>query len=234
MKEYSYDERVDRVFAKLEIENCMGRHVYCHGEGWHREEILYYWAKPDAELTWTNNSMLVKGYEEQWQSYVVRHEEMFLNKRLDVCDAFPHANNLPFRTLGSVMMHTLTTPVIEIGEDGMSAKGIFYTPGVILDVLPTKSGAACSCWMWERYAVDFIKEDGEWRILHLSVFTDTATDVDNEEWVNPLPEGPFAGVEGDFKPPEERYYKRYKATQPVQAIPRIPEKYTTLSETFSY
>ena len=61
------------------------------------------------------------------------------------------------------------TPVIEVAGDGKTAKGIWYSigigvrPNVNSDGTYTKS----TSWMWEKYAVDFIKEDGKWKIWHL-------------------------------------------------------------------
>jgi hypothetical protein len=70
------------------------------------------------------------------------------------------ASNQPPMGLGKTLAeHPLTTPVIQIARDGKTAKAIWWSPGM------ERGG-----WAYGKYAVDFVKEDGAWRIWHLKWF----------------------------------------------------------------
>jgi hypothetical protein len=57
--------------------------------------------------------------------------------------------------------HTLTILVVEIAEDGLTAKGVWISPGH--ETFPVGDKLK-DYWSWGRYAVDFRKEDGKWKI----------------------------------------------------------------------
>lgn len=65
---------------------------------------------------------------------------------------------------GVLRMHAMLSPVIEVAGDGKTAKGVWDSFG------PQIGGESdVGSWMWIKYAVDFIKEDGEWKIWHLQI-----------------------------------------------------------------
>lgn len=70
---------------------------------------------------------------------------------------------------GALYIHTVTTPVIEVAEDMQTARGMWWSNGTEGNGL---NGGDFSLmgwggWMWGGYCVDFIKEDGEWKIWHM-------------------------------------------------------------------
>jgi hypothetical protein len=70
---------------------------------------------------------------------------------------------------GAMDFHILPTGVVEVAEDGLTAKGVWYSPGMIIQ----GSGSNISgTWIYETYAMDFVKEDGVWRIWHRTLSTD--------------------------------------------------------------
>jgi hypothetical protein len=64
----------------------------------------------------------------------------------------------------SLHMHTSFSPVVEVAADGKTALGVWDSFG------PSINGPDDSGWDWNKYGVDFIKEDGVWKIWHLQVF----------------------------------------------------------------
>ena len=50
-------------------------------------------------------------------------------------------------------------PFIEIAADGQSARSHWLSPGA-------SNSPSGSSWIWGPYYVDYVKEDGEWKILH--------------------------------------------------------------------
>jgi hypothetical protein len=58
--------------------------------------------------------------------------------------------------------------VIEVAADGQTARAVFFSPGV--DTNPREGGTVTANWCWIKYGTDFIKEDGQWKIWHLSAY----------------------------------------------------------------
>jgi len=69
------------------------------------------------------------------------------------------------RRPGILHMHSMFSPVIEVAGDGQTAKGVWDSFGPSING-PDDIGA----WLWVKYAVDFVKEQGKWKIWHLQVF----------------------------------------------------------------
>ncbi|KAK7968684.1 hypothetical protein PG988_007757 [Apiospora saccharicola] len=85
---------------------------------------------------------------------------------------------------GKLILHQTTTPTIEVAEDGETAKGFWLMAGLESGVTePENVGAMPEClyepveknvqgkrvwahWVWCQYALDFLKQDGEWKIWH--------------------------------------------------------------------
>ena len=68
------------------------------------------------------------------------------------------------------------TPIIEVAEDGKSAKGLWYTPGFI-NSHASANGQIRSQALWERYGGDFVLEDGRWLYKNLRVCPDIGGNV---------------------------------------------------------
>lgn len=84
-------------------------------------------------------------------------------------------NPFPPTTKGLMIEHTLTTGIIEIADDRQTAKGVWISPGH--ETFPM-GDTMRPHWSWGRYAVDFVREDGGWRIWHLHVLTTFRTPYD--------------------------------------------------------
>jgi hypothetical protein len=68
---------------------------------------------------------------------------------------------------GLMFEHHLDTSLVEVAGDGKTAKGIWMTSGHETGPIPPKKGAPIKAgWCWGKFACDFIKENGEWKIWH--------------------------------------------------------------------
>lgn len=69
---------------------------------------------------------------------------------------------------GMVALHLLTTDIIEVAQDGKTARGLWMSPGA-----ETRRRAGDNeleaFWVWGLYAIDFIKENDEWRFWHFRI-----------------------------------------------------------------
>jgi SnoaL-like domain len=69
--------------------------------------------------------------------------------------AFEATKNIP----GFFIMHTAVNPYIEVARDGLSARSHWLSPGAA-------GSDASASWIWGPYYIDYVKEDGSWRIAH--------------------------------------------------------------------
>jgi len=70
--------------------------------------------------------------------------------------------------IGTMTMHPLTTEVIEVAGNGETARGLWISPGTETKK-SFKTGELEAFWIWGLYAIDFIKENGEWKFWHFRI-----------------------------------------------------------------
>jgi hypothetical protein len=131
---------------RLDCQNLMSLHSWYHSAFMNDVELDQLWAKEAKDIVFAQNSGFWQGQDKVKAYYGVSAKDKSLSA-------------------GHFQMHTITTAVIEVAEDRKTAKGIFYTPGMV-------GAYNAGGWMWERYGVDFINENGTWKIWHLHVYSD--------------------------------------------------------------
>lgn len=246
----------ERAVAVLEIQNVMSKHAYYHQIGQHCEEIEDIWVSENGEYgknaTWTSSSGVEEGIALIKNNYCILNQESQKKALEKMSKILPEIENIPenIGIGGEYATHTQSTPIIEIAGDGKTAKGLWYsigyiTRGSVVDGKVTQSGN----WMWEKYAVDFAKENGEWKIWHLMNVGDVGPTMDDE--ITPPEEGANKGERADKGPPggavfsspgmgrevtreNPDSYDMWKPTVVPRIYPPFPEPYYTFSETFSY
>ena len=160
-----------------EIQNIMTWHVMYHCYGLHRDEMENIWVnEPENQATasFGQNQGFYVGYDSIWEAYVEGHDTSWLSSAKSYCEK----NNIDiegwtdeeilevYGGVGQLLLHVTTTACIEVAEDGQTAKCFWYSPGMIAE-----SGSSGNT-IWEAYGVDFVKEDGVWKMWHLHMFTD--------------------------------------------------------------
>jgi hypothetical protein len=102
-------------------------------------------------------------------------------------------------------------------------------------------------WVWCKYGLDFLKQDGEWRIWHFRCF-EVARAPYEENWISFADKNAVAfeldlmyfGDDGKpvfMPPPDEPATSRsfpYRPDQRQTLEPEPPVPYTTFVETFEY
>jgi hypothetical protein len=131
--------------------NLMSLHSWYHSAMQNDVELDKIWSHRPDDI-WAQTSGYWKGYDHIKQNYGQKAT--------------------PETTMGGYVWHTVTSGVVEIAADRQTAKGIWYTPG-LGGKIPNE-GKPNAGWMWEKYGVDFVRENGEWKIWHLKVYTDWA------------------------------------------------------------
>lgn len=153
--------------------------------------------------------------------------------------------DLEFPTDHTGMLETTLTgtPVIEIAKDGQTARGIWMS---LMAVGKThrEDPKPQALWIWWKTAIDFTKEDGEWKIWHYVAnpmfATPYGTDwVENSLTLPPVPKpGVVVGEGGDHDAGPDRaptkLYDSYRITREPRLLPAPPEPYDTFDESSQY
>ncbi len=239
MTEESRSRLMDCWESLREIKNLMGRMTAAYTTRDEAEIFSRYWCDlPDCSLG-VNEGYFV-GPEEVARYYRELGDRIREESRI-IRDAFPHA--LGGRTdeeiygVGLMTYRPVDTGVVEIAEDGKTAKGIWCIRGSYSEL--TEAGPIAK-WEWGWFACDFVEVGGTWKIWHMLYLQEIDRRC-GEPWVGentPLPAEPrFSAVSGLSRPvPTVRrtLRERYDLTRRFTMPPRLPEAYRTFAETFSY
>ena len=230
---------VTRWEDRRELQNLMGRYTYALLLKQEKDIFDTFWcqkAQPCLGLNqgYYQGAEAVRGY------YEARHQRNLLRTRL-IMEDFPEqtAGRTADELYGcGVLDHKpLGNQVIEIAEDGQTAKGFWYVVGK-----EDEYGASgpLSCWTFGMFGVDFVWEDGQWRIWHLTYVEDIHTPC-GESWAAPRrerPDNPLYRPMADFRLPEPNVpgpvRVLYSPERPFTPTLPLPERYRTFAETFSY
>jgi len=236
----------ERAVAMWEVQKTMSKHEYYHAAGLNSEEIDALWVSPGGEYartaTFASPAWVMNGLETVKRAYGEQNQQNRVKALEALSKVDPDVKNVP-ENLGAGhewVMHTSTTPVIEIAGDGKTAKGIWYSPGMgLMTVIENGKVDVHGTFFWEKYGGDFVKENGQWKIWHLQMAYDYTPSLDGK-WTDFSPKKGMreAGEraqqmpEGFTKP--KYSYPAYSPERAAVIFPRIPEPYYTFSETFSY
>lgn len=237
---YSAEQLVSRWEDRREIKNLMGKYAYCILLKKESEIFDMLWSQEQPDICLGFN----KGYYTGKAAVARYYESIHKNNLLKASvlkKVFPEQlggkTDEELYGIGDFEYVPLSTPVIELAEDGKTAKGIWYSQGTYADV---GTSGPVSYWTWRCYAIDFIKEDGEWRIWHLLSVEDINHPA-GQNWTKepePYPELPeFAELSAVFIPEPtvpEAVRELYYPGRPFAKQPKLPEPYETFGDTFSY
>ena len=242
-QEYTDEQLIQRVTDVMEIRNVMGKHVYYHAKGLHERELKEIWVqKPENQATasfgqnWGYNVGMAR-----IDAYYGKGSVENFRKDLEELATYDPSVEVSPENLGigSLVIHALTAPYIEVAGDGKTAQGLWYSPGAVGGVHP---GRADGMMMYEKYGVDFIKEDGAWKIWHLFIGTDFATPAGQDLKGDTIleqerkiaagemekPKGPPIPDDPNFIP-MDAYSLRYN----YSFYPHLPEPYYSFDECVS-
>ncbi len=159
-------KKINKLEAKTCIENIMGSYQYYYTAGNTKAITEGLWAQNDksVSLEW-GASGVFRGLTKVSTFY----EKDIIN--------------------GKLSLYTINTPVIEVDIERKSAKAIWTVIGTETDAgelglnkpKTIEEKALLSCrtdnnlyyraeWVWQKYEVDFVKEDQEWKIQHLHIY----------------------------------------------------------------
>lgn len=239
MKTLTPMELLDRLEWRRQLRNIMGR--ISHDYAVKQEAKIYerYFSHRDDVCLGLNNGYY-KGAEAVKAYYDALDQEIRLGSEL-LQKMFPQelGGKTPEEAYGVGMISyvPVESQVVEIAGDGQSAKGLWNVRGSTCRL--TTQGPVAN-WIFGWAAVDFVREDGEWKILNLQLLynIDHQCGVAFTEKEKSFPEVPELQQMAAFSLPEPNVKKTlmetYYPDRPATKGPRVPEPYETFSETFHY
>jgi len=153
--------RIERLEAVVEIQNIMSKYQSYHSAS-DQEKTVELFAKktPGGKLIF--RGAIYEGYEGVKNHFLVWMKEA--EKDLT----------------GKLYLHEVVSPIIEVAQDAQTAKAQFSSIGCETAYGPNNT--LMSLWSWDKYHVDFVKEDGEWKIYNLDFHTTFLTPYEGKGW----------------------------------------------------
>lgn len=231
----SFEQRLHNAIGSQTVEEYKARHAYLHGVGYSREEWDYMWLK-SKNCTWAHQFGRMVGFEEVYLNSVGHTDRMAMHAFMDQTIKFPEYMGHDIRSTGCSGTHVLASDVIEVAEDGNSARSSYLTPGTLMGPIGFDGEHRGGVWLWERYGSDFVYVNGEWKWFHEQVCPDIAGDYDVGNWAHnryldflekDCTVGELGGRPAQLTEPV-LLHADYTIVQTVQNTVPAPEPYTTL------
>ena len=154
----SVEQRLEQALASQQVEKLHGKHNYFHARNFSAEEWSTIWSQSD-NTAWAHGFGRMRGFDQIWYNSVTMYDYSVYETYIDLVQMFPEIGGLDPRPVMELSMHTLVNGIIEVAEDGKTARSSFVTPGMLYDCINSmavKQGIS----FWERYGSDFVCEDG--------------------------------------------------------------------------
>ena len=177
----SKHERIANVAAGQMVEELKARHAYLHGVNYGREEYGVFWLR-STDTTWGHGFGRMIGYDEMFKAHCgISADEMFGSDRFAKWFG-DELNGHDKRSTYWGSCHVLASPVIEVADDGLSARSWYLTPGTMMNSFGRTGQTRSGSWLWERYGSDFVFQGGKWWWAHEQVCPDVHGTLDAENW----------------------------------------------------
>ena len=179
----SREQRIRNVAAGQMVEELKGRHAYLHGVNFGREEYGVFWLR-STDTTWGHGWGRLIGYEEMFAAHCGKDaDDMFGTSRFPIW--FGHEmDGHDRRSTYWGASHVLASPVIEVADDGLTARSWYLTPGTMMNHFGRDGKTRSGSWLWERYGSDFVYSEGKWWWAHEQVCPDISGNLDSENWAH--------------------------------------------------
>ena len=266
-RKLSRHDRINAVVVGQKVEEYKGRHAYLHAMSRHREEYGSFWLRSDKcsfghgfgrmmgfkEMVpaWFGKPLTAKGEEGAPDAFAamanptgLAADEKKVDRPTKAADIFGPLEIYGHNDKGTFAQsaHVIASGVIEVADDGKSARAAYLTPGTMMGCNGDRGGRNGS-WMWERYGSDFVYRDGKWWWFHEQVLPDIEDKLDTGNWAQDL----FVKyMEGKYDPAgaivmappgisdKRRAHSEVSIVQTVQDTTPPPKPYAKMDEDHTY
>ena len=198
------EQEVRGLRAVQEIQNLMGRYCVNHVQKNMAASVQFYaLSQPDVSVEIADRGVFVG--------------EAALRS------LFQQQFQTPDHLQGYLLHHYLATPMIEIAGDLKTAKGVWYSPGIEAVTGPDRAEPQ-ALWSFGAYAVDFIYENGNWKIWHMHWFRCVKADF-HKGWVDDLSMTVTGRLPNSPELQPTTYHNPYTPASVQESIPPCPAPY---------
>lgn len=177
----SLHQRIHNADGSQQVENLKAIHAYTHARNWPVEEWSNIWDLSD-DCSWAHGFGRWRGGYKVYLNSVTEWDIPTFTNYMKLYKLYPDVMGMDPRPLNFSPVHNLSSDIIEVADDGKSARGAFLTPGNIYEYLKPQQRRR-AIFMWERYGADFVcDEDGHWKYLHEHVCPDFQGNYDDVNW----------------------------------------------------
>lgn len=177
----SLHQRIHNADGSQQIENLKAIHAYTHARNWPVEEWDNIWDLSD-DCSWAHGFGRWRGGFKVYLNSVTEWDIPTFTNYMKLYKLYPDVMGMDPRPLNFSPVHNLSSEIIEVADDGKSARGAFLTPGNIYEYLKPQQRRR-AIFMWERYGADFVcDENGHWKYLHEHVCPDFQGNYDDVNW----------------------------------------------------
>lgn len=155
-----------RALSWTEISNLFARHVYFIRSGLERRDFETLWSARE-DICYMVNGLGWTGRAQVFGCYVSAKEQV-QREVLTVLSALTPGivENSPENLgAGEYALHSLVNPYIQVAGDNGTAKGVWYSPGIVGHVEADGEYHAYATAI--VFAADFIREESGWKLWHL-------------------------------------------------------------------
>jgi hypothetical protein len=159
---YTDLELIQRVWDVETVKKLAAKRCYYIANDWREQELRDLWVTgAEAQKT--------ASFGRNWGYYVGMDNirEYYVTKHRKEMDALPGS--------GRLFHHPVSTGLVQEAYDGKTARGLWYC--ISQETLPTSDTQADARWYLEKLAIDFLKEDGQWKIRHIVIATDLQSEA---------------------------------------------------------
>lgn len=197
--------RLRRVEAALAVQNLMGRFELYHSAYRHDLVIPLFAARAETVIEMPFGTY--RGVDAAQRAFGQ-------GLRTDV----------PPRDLtGEYVDHVLGTPVIEVSPEGDRVRASWVSPGAEAHHAGWAGGALVGFWMWGRYAVEAVCDDGEWAFVEFRFATTFASEYGTSFAERSVPPQPTPT--GAYAPDGPSPDTTYSPTWHPSSLPLGPEPF---------
>ncbi|TVY58578.1 hypothetical protein LCER1_G000202 [Lachnellula cervina] len=233
--------QLERQNGVLQIQNLVNRMVYLAEAGLYEDRVEFVAKKTEGVTIEIGGRGVYEGYEGAKRCFIDIERSFEKSHAAGMRRLFPHVK-FGSNHAGMYESEVMGTPVIEVAGDGKTAKGV-WTSLQAAGKTHEQDPKPTSCWIWWRLAIDFVQEDGQWKIWHW-LKNPFFLSPSNADWVElsqklpPVPKpGTQKGIPGHDSVPDRattKLYDPYRIDREPRLWPEPPLPYETFDPKDAY
>lgn len=234
---YTEEELVGRIWDVEDIKDLMSKRFYYNAADRRRDELNELWVTEPKNMetaSFGRNWGYYAGMQAISEYYVVKHGEDMKAHLKAISASDPSVEDKKENLgIGCMFQHPVSTPLVELAGDGKTARDLWYC--ISQETISQPGGTARALWVAEKIGVDFMKENGAWKIWHMVIANDFTNEAGTDYAEQPvyIPQGEDP-VENEFGTPTIPMLTHDRMFNWADNYPPEPKPYFSFSDENSY